>query len=141
MPQTYTPISEIFLHGAVAYRFYANNFRGEVEYFGKVGKPIKDKKTGDTDILPWIFDRTNKDHLAATEIVANKLEELKNAAFQQSVNSQSVRVSSLDQQVIIADEELEPQPVAPTFDQKPEGTETSTSPSGFTVITSTTKAA
>ena len=141
MAQTYSPISEIFLHGAVGYRFYANNYRGEVEYFAKVGKPIKDKTTGLIDILPWIFDKSNRDYLAATEIVANKLEELKNAAFQQSVNSQSVRVSSLDQKVIVADEEVEPQPVAQPVSSTPEGTETTTSPNGFTVITGATKAA
>ena len=93
MTQTNKPVSEMYLVGSVAYQLYSNVFRGRVQYYGKVGKPVVDRQTGESSILPWMMDNGTRDYIAACEIVARELEGLRNAAFRQDVHHSSATVS------------------------------------------------
>ncbi|WP_425399068.1 hypothetical protein [Aeoliella sp.] len=93
MTQTNKPVSEMYLVGSVAYQLYSNVFRGRVQYYGKIGKPVIDRQTGESSILPWMMDNGTRDYIAACEIVARELEGLRNAAFRQDVQHSAATVS------------------------------------------------
>ena len=93
MTQTSKPVSEIQLIGNVGYQIWSNTFRGRVQYYAKVGKPLIDRETGEASILPWMMDNATRDFIAASEESARQLEELRNAAFRQDVQASATSVS------------------------------------------------
>lgn len=95
MNQNDKPIGDIVLVGRAGYQIYSHTYRGEVEYRADVGKPWKDKATGITRVLPFMQDHSTADFQRATEQAANRLEELRQAAFTQDALKLAATVTPL----------------------------------------------
>ncbi len=93
MANTNKPLGEIVLIGSAAYQLYSDTFRGRVQYYAKVGKPLLDRKTGEASVLPWMTDNATRDFLAAAEQAAEELEQLRNAAFRQDVQRTATSIT------------------------------------------------
>lgn len=100
MNQNDKPIGDIVLIGRAGYQIYSHTYRGEVEYRADVGKPWKDRTSGITKVLPFMQDHSTADFQRAAEQAANKLEELRQAAFTQD----SLKLAATVTPITFADE-------------------------------------
>lgn len=89
-------IGEIVPIGRAAYQLYSHTYRGKVEYQARIGKPWKDKGTGEWHVLPFMVDDSTRDYEAAAAAAARELEQLRAAAFRHDVHQSAAATTPLD---------------------------------------------
>lgn len=94
------PIGKPVLIGRSGFQIYSRIWNERVQFYARVGKPYVKKETGEAGVVAIMEDSSSDDFLRAATEAKAQLDQIRNAHFQQMVESQKVAVSRVGLELV-----------------------------------------